>query len=66
MSRCHECVEQDRSWCEHRHTLLVYIDGASVMVGGANEQSARATADRLRIRWRGAPFHRPRSEQVSQ
>jgi hypothetical protein len=38
--------------------LRVYIEGVPLFVRGSTEASARRTADKVRIAWRGAPFRR--------
>jgi hypothetical protein len=56
---CEQCRDEGSVYCSHRGVLLVYIGHAPVFVRGRTEQAARASADRLRIAWCGAPFRRP-------
>lgn len=61
--RCGECRDVDKRFCEHRGVLLIYIDSVPLLVRGSTEESARETADRVRMQWRGEPFHRRESAQ---
>ncbi len=57
LSRCPQCHDEKIPYCKHHGVLSVYVDDkTAVMVRGATEESARRTADRVRIAFRGAPF----------
>ena len=62
--RCEECRHSDTAYCIHNHVLLMFVDGFAMLVQGATEGSARRTADKVRIAFRGAPFHRNRTAQT--
>jgi len=56
--RCAACKQADEKYCPHNGLLLVYIKGVAVHIVSDNEQKARETADKMRVRWCGTPFHR--------
>lgn len=56
--RCRFCRNLDERYCPHNGVLLVHIDSVPLLVRGSTEASARRTADKVRVVWRGAPFHR--------
>lgn len=58
MRRCDTCRDHNAAYCKHNGVLLVYIEGTPLFVRGSTEERARRTADKVRIAWRGEPFHR--------
>lgn len=60
--RCEPCRRAGESYCEHNRVLLVHIDGAPVTIISETQESARLTANRLRVKLKGKPFNRRRTE----
>lgn len=58
--RCEACRRDELRYCPHNHVLLVFIDAAPVAIISPTEESARLTADRVRIKLKGKPFNPPR------
>lgn len=55
--RCKQCVEKDSRYCPHENVLVVYVGGIRIVIVSPDEDSARKTANKLRMKMKGAPFH---------
>jgi hypothetical protein len=64
-ARCDECRAAGSAYCKHRGVLVMFVDGAPLTIVSESEERARLTADRFRVKLKGKPFNRRRTECVS-